>query len=44
MDTKTAKFIEGLKQYNLSKEQIENGDWVYAGGDNKQHLKYITCN
>jgi hypothetical protein len=42
MDTETAKFIEGLKQYNLSKEQIENGDWVYAGGDNKQHLKYFT--
>tara|TARA_R110001592_G_scaffold326906_3_gene607901 strand:- start:168 stop:611 length:444 start_codon:yes stop_codon:yes gene_type:complete len=29
----TKQFIEGLKGYNLTLEQIQNGDWFYCGGD-----------
>ena len=36
----TKKFIEGLKQYNLTQEDIINNNFYYCGGDTKQHLNY----
>jgi len=36
------RFYTGLVEYNLTKEEIENGDWVYAGGDQcGAHLNYF---
>ena len=34
------KFIEGLKQYNLTYEEVNN-NWKYCGGDHDQHLSYF---
>ena len=41
----TKKFIKGLMEYNLSIEEIQNGDWKYCGGDKGRHLNYfkLTC-
>jgi hypothetical protein len=39
----TDKFIKGLKEYNLSYEQIQK--WKYCGGNQDRHLNYfrICC-
>ena len=34
-----ARFIEGLKKYNLAFEEMAN--WKYCGGDYASHLKYF---
>ncbi len=39
-DKLTAKFIEGLKKYNLSHEDIINNNWHYSGGNKGSHLNY----
>jgi hypothetical protein len=36
----TKKFIKGLKNYNLTQEDIINNNFRYCGGDNKSHLNY----
>ena len=35
------RFIKGLKEYNLTFEEITNGDWKYFGGDNGNHYRYF---
>jgi hypothetical protein len=35
----STRFIEGLKEYNLSLKEIQNGDWSYAGGNFDSHIK-----
>jgi hypothetical protein len=25
------RFLDGLKNYNISKQEIDNGKWFYAG-------------
>jgi hypothetical protein len=37
----TRKFIEGLKNYDLSYEQISKQGWKYCGGDTGSHLNYF---
>lgn len=41
----TNRFIEGLKNYNLTLEEIQSGNWKYCGGDKGSHLNYfkISC-
>jgi hypothetical protein len=34
-------FIKGLKNYNLSYEDIKNSDWKYCGGDRGRHANYF---
>ena len=34
------KFIEGLKQYNLTYEEVNN-NWKYCGGDHDHHWSYF---
>jgi hypothetical protein len=36
----TKKFIEGLENYGLTYEEIENSKWKYCGGNKGRHLKY----
>lgn len=36
----TKKFIEGLKNYNLTYLDIVNNKFHYCGGDNERHLNY----
>jgi len=36
----TNKFIEGLKNYNLTQQDIINNNFHYCGGDKKSHLNY----
>ena len=38
--TKKDRFIEGLKDYNLSYDEIVKSGWNYCGGNYKQHLNY----
>ena len=33
------RFIEGLKKYNLTKEDIENSNYKFIGGDNEVYSK-----
>jgi len=35
----TAKFINGLMNYNLTQDNIK--DWRYCGGNQKNHLNYF---
>jgi hypothetical protein len=37
----TKKFIEGLKNYNLTYNDILNNNFYYCGGDNNSHLNYF---
>jgi hypothetical protein len=37
----TKKFIEGLKNYNLTQIDIINNNFHYCGGDNNSHLNYF---
>ena len=39
---KESRFIEGLKDYNLTIEEINKSKWRYCGGDFNQHLKYYN--
>ena len=39
--TLTDKFIEGLKNYNLTYDDIIKYGWMYAGGDYNEHLRYF---
>jgi hypothetical protein len=36
----TKKFIEGLKNYNLTYLDIVNNNFHYCGGNNERHLNY----
>jgi hypothetical protein len=36
----TDRFIQGLKDYGLSYDEIENGKWRYCGGNDRQHRNY----
>ena len=36
------QFIKGLKEYNLTLEEIQNGRWKYAGGDTGSHRRYFN--
>jgi hypothetical protein len=36
----TNRFINGLKTYNLTQDDIINNNFHYCGGDHKQHLNY----
>jgi len=37
----TERFIKGLKDYNLTADNVKNGNWKYCGGDSKEHLNYF---
>lgn len=37
----TKKFIEGLKEYNLTYNDIVNNGWMYCGGDTGSHKNYF---
>lgn len=37
----TTKFIEGLKKYDLTYDEITNSNWKYCGGRNGHHLNYF---
>ena len=37
----TKKFIEGLKKYNLTYNDIVNSGWKYCGGDTGPHKNYF---
>ena len=37
----TETFIEGLKDYNLTYNEIVNGNWKYCGGRSGSHLNYF---
>ena len=39
--TLTEKFIEGLKNYNLTYDDLIKYGWMYAGGDYDEHLRYF---
>jgi len=41
----TKKFINGLKNYDLTYEEIVEGKWKYCGGRSGRHLNYfkLTC-
>jgi hypothetical protein len=41
----TKRFIEGLKNYNLTYDEIVNGNWKYCGGRSGRHLNYfkLSC-
>ena len=36
----TERFIKGLKEYDLTFEEITSGKWSYCGGDTGCHYKY----
>ena len=38
--TRKDRFIEGLKAYDLTYEEIKASGWKYAGGDWGSHLNY----
>lgn len=37
----TKRFIEGLKQYNVTLEEIKGGNWRYCGGDSGYRYEYL---
>lgn len=42
MSELSKRFIEGLKEYNLSKEDVEN--FIYIGGDEDDYRKHLHFN
>lgn len=40
-DELTEKFIQGLKDYNLSYDEIVKKGWKYCGGDSGRHFNYF---
>ncbi len=38
----TNRFIEGLKQYNLTYDEILSGNWKYCGGNKGRHFNYFV--
>jgi hypothetical protein len=38
----TDRFIEGLKKYNLTPDDIANNNWRYCGGNAGSHLNYFN--
>ena len=38
----TNRFIQGLLNYNLTVEEIQNGKWRYCGGNKKSHYRYFN--
>lgn len=43
MDAASERFINGLKKYDLTPNEIIKGDWKYCGGDKKgRHLNYFN--
>ena len=40
MQNLTDRFIEGLKKYDLTIDDIQNNDYRYVGGDTGRHLNY----
>ena len=45
MKNLTARFIAGIKKYNLTYEQITSSDWKYCGGDRDAAARYyaVAC-
>lgn len=39
--TQSDRFLNGLKNHNISKKEIENNEWKYCGGDQGRHLNYF---
>jgi hypothetical protein len=39
--TLTNKFIEGLKNYGLTYDEIIQSNWKYCGGNRGRHLNYF---
>ena len=37
----TKRFIQGLKNYDLTLEEIQSSNWRYCGGTNGAHLNYF---
>jgi len=37
----TKRFIKGLQNHNLTYEEIKNNNWIYCGGDSKNHFEYF---
>ncbi len=37
----TDRFINGLKDYDLTYDEIKNGNWKYCGGNRDRHLNYF---
>jgi hypothetical protein len=37
----TDKFVKGLKNYNLTYDEIKNNKWKYCGGQLGRHLNYF---
>lgn len=35
------RFINGLKKYDLTIEEIRNSDWIYGGGNKRWHDNYF---
>lgn len=38
----TDRFIQGLLNYNLTKEEIQSGKWKYCGGNLNRHRRYFS--
>lgn len=43
VDNISQRFINGLKKYDLTMDDIQN-DWTYMGGDKGDHKKYFEKN
>lgn len=37
----TNRFIEGLKKYNLTYDEIKKNNWRYCGGEKERHFRYF---
>lgn len=37
----STRFLNGLRNYNLTYEEIINSNWKYAGGNRRHHLNYF---
>jgi hypothetical protein len=43
-DTFSERLMRGLKEFNMTQDEIINGGWRYCGGDRGRHLNYWrTC-
>ena len=40
MTTLSKRFLDGLAKHYLTRDDIENGNYSYCGGDKGQHVKY----
>lgn len=42
MTSLTERFIKGLQEYDLTYDEIRNGNWKYYGGNKGSHLAYYN--